>query len=100
MLLQDYFHADKVRVSPEVGDEDAEDRKGYFLGSMTTQDNYELGFFYFDVGGKEGYDDDSLSQDYLWSNNEIEYLIRQKAYAGRTVCTDGWRYFRLCCTVC
>ncbi len=46
MLLQDYFHADKVRVSPEVLDEDAEDRKGYFLGSMTTQDNYELGFFY------------------------------------------------------
>ncbi len=28
MLLQDYFHADKVRVSPEVLDEDAEDRKG------------------------------------------------------------------------
>lgn len=49
MLLQDYFHADKVRVSPEVLDEDAEDRKGHFLGSMTTQDNYELGFFYYEM---------------------------------------------------
>lgn len=27
MLLQDYFHADKVRVSPEVLDEDAEDAR-------------------------------------------------------------------------
>lgn len=49
MLLQDYFHADKVRVRAEALDEDAEDRKGYFLGSMTTQDNYELGFFYYDM---------------------------------------------------
>ena len=49
MLLQDYFHADKVRVNAEVLDEDAEDRKGYFLGSMTTQDNYELGFFYYEM---------------------------------------------------
>lgn len=49
MLLQDYFHADKVRVRAEALDEDAEDRKGYFLGSMTTQDNYELGFFYYEM---------------------------------------------------
>lgn len=45
---------------------------------MKTSDLSGIERFYFDVGGKEGYDDDSLSQDYLWSNNEIEYLIRQK----------------------
>ena len=43
---------------------------------MKTSDLSGIERFYFDVGGKEGYDDDSLSQDYLWSNNEIEYLIK------------------------
>lgn len=49
-----------------------------FIDLVKTSDLSGLERFYFDVGGKEGYDDDSLSQDYLWSNNEIEYLIRQK----------------------
>lgn len=49
-----------------------------FIDLVKTSDLSGLERFYFDVGGKEGYDDESLSQDYLWSNNEIEYLIRQK----------------------
>ena len=49
-----------------------------FIDLVKTSDLSGIERFYFDVGGKEGYDDDSLSQDYLWSNNEIEYLIRQK----------------------
>lgn len=92
MLLQDYFHADKVRVSPEVLDEDAEDRKGYFLGSMTTQDNYELGFFYYEM------EDGSLLRRKVGLRNLIRPYLGYGFDAALAVFNDGtnWRLSLIC----
>lgn len=92
MLLQDYFHADKVRVSPEVLDEDAEDRKGYFLGSMTTQDNYELGFFYYEM------EDGSVQRRKVGLRNLIRPYLGYGFDAALAVFNDGtnWRLSLIC----
>lgn len=92
MLLQDYFHADKVRVSPEVLDEDAEDRKGYFLGSMTTQDNYELGFFYYEM------EDGSVLRRKVGLRNLIRPYLGYGFDAVLAVFNDGtnWRLSLIC----
>lgn len=92
MLLQDYFHADKVRVSPEILDEDAEDRKGYFLGSMTTQDNYELGFFYYEM------DDGSVLRRKVGLRNLIRPYLGYGFDAALAVFNDGtnWRLSLIC----
>ena len=92
MLLQDYFHADKVRVSPEVLDEDAEDRKGYFLGSMTTRDNYELGFFYYEM------EDGSVLRRKVGLRNLIRPYLGFGFDAALAVFNDGtnWRLSLIC----
>ena len=92
MLLQDYFHADKVRVSPEVLDEDAEDRKGYFLGSMTTPDNYELGFFYYEM------EDGSVLRRKVGLRNLIRPYLGYGFDAALAVFNDGtnWRLSLIC----
>lgn len=92
MLLQDYFHADKVRVSPEVLDEDAEDRKGYFLGSMTTRDNYELGFFYYEM------EDGSVLHRKVGLRNLIRPYLGYGFDAALAVFNDGtnWRLSLIC----
>lgn len=92
MLLQDYFHADKVRVSPEVLDEGAEDRKGYFLGSMTTQDNYELGFFYYEM------EDGSVLRRKVGLRNLIRPYLGYGFDAALAVFNDGtnWRLSLIC----
>lgn len=92
MLLQDYFHADKVRVNPEVLDEDAEDRKGYFLGSMTTQDNYELGFFYYEM------EDGSVLRRKVGLRNLIRPYLGYGFDAALAVFNDGtnWRLSLIC----
>ena len=92
MLLQDYFHADKVRVSPEALDEDAEDRKGYFLGSMTTQDNYELGFFYYEM------EDGSVLRRKVGLRNLIRPYLGYGFDAALAIFNDGtnWRLSLIC----
>ena len=92
MLLQDYFHADKVRVNAEVLDEDAEDRKGYFLGSMTTQDNYELGFFYYEI------EDGSVLRRKVGLRNLIRPYLGYGFDAALAVFNDGtnWRLSLIC----
>lgn len=92
MLLQDYFYADKVRVSPEILDEDAEDRKGYFLGSMTTQDNYELGFFYYEM------EDGSVLRRKVGLRNLIRPYLGYGFDAALAVFNDGtnWRLSLIC----
>ena len=92
MLLQDYFHADKVRVRAEVLDEDAEDRKGYFLGSMTTQDNYELGFFYYEM------EDGSVLRRKVGLRNLIRPYLGYGFDAALAVFNDGtnWRLSLIC----
>ena len=92
MLLQDYFHADKVRVSPEALDEDVEDRKGYFLGSMTTQDNYELGFFYYEM------EDGSVLRRKVGLRNLIRPYLGYGFDAALVVFNDGinWRLSLIC----
>lgn len=92
MLLQDYFHADKVRVNAEALDEDAEDRKGYFLGSMTTQDNYELGFFYYEM------EDGSVLHRKVGLRNLIRPYLGYGFDAALAVFNDGtnWRLSLIC----
>ena len=92
MLLQDYFHADKVRVNAEVLDEDAEDRKGYFLGSMTTQDNYELGFFYYEM------EDGAVLRRKVGLRNLIRPYLGYGFDAALAVFNDGtnWRLSLIC----
>jgi len=92
MLLQDYFHADKVRVNAEALDEDAEDRKGYFLGSMTTQDNYELGFFYYEM------EDGSVLRRKVGLRNLIRPYLGYGFDAALAVFNDGtnWRLSLIC----
>ena len=92
MLLQDYFHADKVRVNAEVLDEDAEDRKGYFLGSMTTQDNYELGFCYYEM------EDGSVLRRKVGLRNLIRPYLGYGFDAALAVFNDGtnWRLSLIC----
>lgn len=92
MLLQNYFHADKVRVNAEVLDEDAEDRKGYFLGSMTTQDNYELGFFYYEM------EDGSVLRRKVGLRNLIRPYLGYGFDAALAVFNDGtnWRLSLIC----
>lgn len=92
MLLQDYFHADKVRVNAEVLDEDAEDRKGYFLGSMTTQDNYELGYFYYEM------EDGSVLRRKVGLRNLIRPYLGYGFDAALAVFNDGtnWRLSLIC----
>ena len=92
MLLQDYFHADKVRVNAEVLDEDAEDCKGYFLGSMTTQDNYELGFFYYEM------EDGSVLRRKVGLRNLIRPYLGYGFDAALAVFNDGinWRLSLIC----
>ena len=92
MLLQDYFHADKVRVNREALDEDAEDRKGYFLGSMTTQDNYELGFFYYEM------EDGSVLRRKVGLRNLIRPYLGYGFDAALAVFNDGtnWRLSLIC----
>lgn len=92
MLLQDYFHADKVRVRAEALDEDAEDRKGYFLGSMTTQDNYELGFFYYEM------EDASVLRRKVGLRNLIRPYLGYGFDAALAVFNDGtnWRLSLIC----
>ena len=92
MFLQDYFHADKVRVNAEALDEDAEDRKGYFLGSMTTQDNYELGFFYYEM------EDGSVLRRKVGLRNLIRPYLGYGFDAALAVFNDGtnWRLSLIC----
>lgn len=92
MLLQDYFHADKVRVRAEALDEDAEDRKGYFLGSMTTKDNYELGFFYYEM------EDGSVLRRKVGLRNLIRPYLGYGFDAALAVFNDGtnWRLSLIC----
>ena len=92
MFLQDYFHADKVRVRAEALDEDAEDHKGYFLGSMTTQDNYELGFFYYEM------EDGSVLRRKVGLRNLIRPYLGYGFDAALAVFNDGtnWRLSLIC----
>lgn len=50
-LLLDFFDADHLRREPEHLDDDTDEYQGYYLGSMTTSDSYELGFFYYEMRG-------------------------------------------------
>ena len=79
-------------MNAEVLDEDAEDRKGYFLGSMTTQDNYELGFFYYEM------EDGSVLRRKVGLRNLIRPYLGYGFDAALAVFNDGtnWRLSLIC----
>ena len=92
MVLQDYFHADKVRKSPEALDEDAEERKGYFLGETMTKDGYKMGFFYY------GMEDGSVLRRKVGLRNLIRPYLGYGFDAALAVFDDGknWRLSLIC----
>ena len=92
MLLRDYFHADKIRTSPESLEEDAEDREGYYLGNMTTTDNFNLGFFFYEMK------DVSVLRRKVGLRNLVKPYLRYGIDAALAVFTDGkfWRLSLVC----
>mgnify|MGYP002516093124 CR=1 FL=1 len=92
MVLQDYFRADKVRKSPEALDEDAEERKGYFLGETMTKDGYKMGFFYY------GMEDGSVLRRKVGLRNLIRPYLGYGFDAALAVFDDGknWRLSLIC----
>lgn len=88
LLLRDYFHADKVRTSPEPLLEDADDREGYYLGNTTTADNYNLSFFYYKMK------DVSVLRRRVGLRNLVKPYLRLGIDAAMAVFTDG-KYWRL-----
>ncbi len=92
MVMQDYFHADIVRMKPEALDEDAEERKGYFLGSTTTKDGYQLGFFYYEM------EDGSVLRRKVGLRNLIRPYLGYGFDAALAVFDDGtyWRLSLIC----
>ena len=92
MLLRDYFHADKIRTSPEYLEEVAEDREGYYLGNMTTTDNFNLGFFFYEMK------DVSVLRRKVGLRNLVKPYLRLGIDAALSVFTDGkfWRLSLVC----
>ena len=50
-IMTRLFHARDVRAVPERLDSTPADTEGYYLGSMSTEDHYDIGFFYYRVAG-------------------------------------------------
>ena len=96
MVLKDYFRADKVRISPEALDEDAEERKGYFLGETTTKDGYRMGFFYYAM------EDGSVLRRKVGLRNLIRPYLGYGFDAALAVFDDGknWRLSLICDLKC
>ena len=47
-LLRDFFHLKELRIQPEfIRGNDSEN--GYYLGALDTEDNYRIGFFWFEI---------------------------------------------------
>ncbi len=92
MLLKDYFRADKVRIQAEALDEEAEERKGYFLGETMTKDSYRLGFFYYDM------EDGSVLRRKVGLRNLIRPYLGYGFDAALAVFNDGtnWRLSLIC----
>lgn len=92
MVMKDYFRADKVRMSPEALDEDAEERKGYFLGETTTKDDYRLGFFYYAM------EDGSVLRRKVGLRNLVRPYLSYGFDAALAVFDDGinWRLSLIC----
>ena len=92
MVLRDYFRADKVRKSPEALDEDAEERKGYFLGETNTKDGYKMGFFYYAM------EDGSVLRRKVGLRNLIRPYLGYGFDAALAVFDDGknWRLSLIC----
>ena len=91
-MMTEFFRADKVRIQPETLDEDAEERKGYFLGSTTTKDGYKMGFFYYDM--KDG----SVLRRKVGLRNLIRPYLGYGFDAALAVLDDGinWRLSLIC----
>ena len=92
MMMKDYFRADKVRIQPEALDEDAEERKGYYLGSTMTKDGYKMGFFYYDM------EDGSVLRRKVGLRNLVHPYLGWNLDAALAVFNDGtnWRLSLIC----
>lgn len=92
MMMKDYFRADKVRIQPEALDEDAEERKGYYLGSTMTKDGYKMGFFYYDM------EDGSVLRRKVGLRNLVRPYLGWNLDAALAVFNDGtnWRLSLIC----
>ncbi len=92
VVLQDYFKASKVRLQPEALDEEAEERRGYFLGETKTKDGYNLGFFYYEM------EDGSVLRRKVGLRNLVRPYLTYGLDAALAVFNDGtnWRLSLIC----
>ena len=92
MMMKEFFRADKVRIQPEALDEDAEERKGYFLGSTITKDGFKMGFFYYNM------EDGSVLRRKVGLRNLIRPYLGYGFDAALAVFDDGinWRLSLIC----
>ncbi len=92
VVLQDYFKANKLRLQPEALDEEAEERRGYFLGETMTKDGYNLGFFYYEM------EDGSVLRRKVGLRNLVRPYLTYGLDAALAVFNDGtnWRLSLIC----
>ena len=92
VFLRDYFHAQHLRVDPEALLEDNDNYEGFFLGSTTTKDKYELGFFYYKM------EDGSVLRRKVGLRNLISPYLRYGFDTALAVFDDGknWRLSLIC----
>ena len=48
-MLRHYFHATELKADPERIDNTADDKQGYYLGTIDTTDSYRIGLFYYQI---------------------------------------------------
>jgi len=91
-FLRDYFRAQHLRVEPEALQEDNDNYEGFFLGSTTTKDKYELGFFFYKM------EDGSVLRRKVGLRNLISPYLRYGFDAALAVFDDGknWRLSLIC----
>ncbi len=91
-FLRNYFHAQHLRIEPEALLEDNDNYEGFFLGSTTTKDKYELGFFFYKM------EDGSVLRRKVGLRNLISPYLRYGFDAALAVFDDGknWRLSLIC----
>lgn len=70
-VLHDFFNATTLRKNPELLDKSTSKEKGYFLGSLNTDDSYSIGLFYYRI------DQQSVASRRVGLRNLVKSFINQ-----------------------
>jgi len=90
-FLVDFFHADHIRQTPELLDDDSDDYTGYYLGSTETNDHYQLGFFVYKMNR-------AIDRRKVGLRQLVKPYLNIGVDAALVVFTDGnrWRFSFIC----